>query len=113
MDVGCFINDIENSSLLKNYHTIDNATDLYELYEVTLSSVLDSHAALKKCVVIERPCALWYTEDIRIEKGKRKRLERLWRRNRLTIHRDMYVEQCKHVNNLLFDSNMKFYSNLQ
>ena len=96
VDVDCFINDTENSSLLKNYNTIDNATDLYELYDVTLSSVLDSHAPLK-CVVIERPSAPWYTEDIRIEKGKRRRLERLWRRNKLTINRDMYVEQCKLV----------------
>ena len=38
--------------------------------------------------------------------------ERLWRRNKLTINRDMYVEQCKHINSLLFDSKMKFYSNL-
>ena len=75
-------------------------------------SILDQHAPTKRRTITLRPAAPWYTNDIKVEKTKRRRLERQWRKTRLTIHRQLYVEQCTLVNNLICESKLKFYSSV-
>ena len=104
-----FNNDIKNSPLM-GYENIEDITDLVDLYENTLTSLLELHAPLKRRVVTLRPAAPWYSDQIRAEKVKRRRLERHWRANRLTVTRELYVNQCNLVNRLIHESKMKFYS---
>ena len=111
VDKECLRTDIKNSPLME-YDNVNNVTELAELYDNTLSSLLELHAPLKKRTVTLRPAAQWYTEEIRTEKVKRRRLERMWRANKLTINREMFVEQCNVVNRLIYKSKMKFYSTL-
>ena len=40
-------------------------------------SLLELHAPLKKRTIVVRPASPWYTDEIRTEKVKRRRLERL------------------------------------
>ena len=101
--------DIENSALM-NYETFDNASDLAVCYDHTLSALLEQHAPIKKRVETVRPIAPWYNDQIRKEKAKRRKLGRLWRKNKLTINRELFVEQCNRVNRLIFESRMKFYA---
>lgn len=91
-----FVNDIK-SSPLNNFTHINNIEDLLNLYEDTLMSILDQHAPTKRRTITLRPAAPWYTNDIKVEKTKRRRLERQWRKTRLTIHRQLYGEQCSLV----------------
>ena len=111
MDKERFKTDIENSPLM-NYNNIDNVTELTALYDNTLSSIFELHASPKKRIVTLRPASQWYTDEIRVEKVKRRRLDRLWRANRLTINREIYTEQCNVVNRLIYQSKMGFYSAL-
>ena len=74
--------------------------------------LLDKHAPLKNRIITLRPAAPWYTESIRVEKQKRRKLERLWRASGLAVHRQMYADQCNLVNKCIVDSKMDYYSGL-
>ena len=56
---------------------------LLHLYNSELSSVLDEHAPLKSRMVTIRPAAPWFSEEIKLERRVRRRLERRWRGTRL------------------------------
>ena len=92
-------------------HGLMDVQSLVNCYYETLRSLLDKHAPEKSRIVTIRPAAPWYSDIIRREKTKRRKLERTWRKNKLTIHREMYVEQCTHVNTLIHESKMQFYAN--
>ena len=53
-----------------------------------------------------------YTEKIKAEKTKRRRIERQWRKIRSTISRQLNVNQCYLVNYLIYESKMTFYSSV-
>ena len=76
-----------------------------------LKTLLEYHAPIKTRTVTIRPAAPWYSDDIRREKEKRSKLERLWRRNKLTINRENYVEQYIDVKKIT-DTRMKFHTNI-
>ena len=64
-----------------------------------LSSILDKHAPLRKRVITIRPRAPWYSEEIKEQKVICRRLERRWRRSRLTSDYQSYTEQRTVVKN--------------
>jgi len=66
---------------------------------------------LRRFITI-RPNAPWYSHDISIEKSKRRKLERRWRKTGLKSDRDLYVQQCNIVNAMLTRSKTEYYSNL-
>jgi len=107
-----FRNDIENSPLVRNYTNCHSITDLTGKYETTLRSILDSHAPLKKKIVTLRPVSPWYTEDIHQLKLTKRRLERRWRASRLQVDREIYTKHCQHVNTMMSNSKMTFYSSM-
>ena len=106
-----FLKDIRDSALFKQYEFKD-VSELHNCYEDTLRSLLDHHAPLLTRTVTLRPAAPWYNNDITREKVKRRKLERLWCKTQLTVHREMYVQQCVNVNKLIYDSKMLFYSDI-
>lgn len=77
-----------------------------------MSLLLERYAPSKKRVLTLRPSAPWYDDSIRKEKIKRRKLERCWRNSGLTIDRELFVNQCKRVNDLFLQSKMHYYSNL-
>ena len=102
---------IRNSPLM-NFEQINNTEELSNLYENTLSLLLEQHAPLKRRIITLRPAAPWYTEEITSQKAERRRLERKWRKTRTTAARQMYVDQCNRDNCLIYESKMKFYSSV-
>ena len=70
-------------------------------YNDVLSSILDIHALLGTKTVTLRPAAAWYSEEISSLKKHRRRLERRWRRTKLPADRQLFIDQCRTVNNLL------------
>ena len=112
IDIGKLREDIENSPLADPVSVSGDLDDLICQYNTVLSELLEKHAPLKKHMVTLRPAALWYTDAIRTEKRKRRKLERRWRASGLTVHREVYVNQCKLVNKCIFDAKMGYYSAL-
>ena len=64
-----------------------------------------------KGVITIRSAAPWYTEEIKTEKRKRRRIERQWRVTRSASDRENFVRQCHAVNNMS-SSKLNYYSRL-
>ena len=102
--------DIRSSSLY-NSPSLD-LSELCDQYDSVLSSILDKHAPLRKRVITIRPRAPWYSEEIKEQKVICRRLERRWRRSRLTSDYQSYTAQRTVVKNTIFKSKMDYYSSL-
>ena len=111
IDKTAFCDDIAKSPLM-TISDFMSTSELVDLYNKELSDILEQHAPLKKCIVTLRPAAPWYSDEIRKEKSKRRKLERKWRTTRLTIDRQIYAEQCNTVNSLISSSKKKYYSSI-
>ena len=74
---------------------------LIERYNTTLTSLLNDHAPIRKKAVTLRPANPWFTPEIQMEKVTRRRLERRWRKTRLTVDRELYTQQCAVVCKLI------------
>jgi hypothetical protein len=61
-------------------------------------------------VITLRPAAPWYTEELREAKHERRRRERKWRQTRLTVHHQLYKDQCRTVNRLLYSTKLSYFS---
>ena len=78
IDISEFFGQLEDTRLVRDAASFSLGELFYE-YNITLKSLLDSHAPLKTKTITHRPAALWYTEELRSEKKKRRALERRWR----------------------------------
>ena len=98
VNIELFKQDIGLSPLLS-----DSSSDLpglLHLYNSELSSILDKHAPLKSHMVTIRPAAPWFSEEIKLERRIRHRLERKWRRSGVPEDRIGFIEQNRIVNQL-------------
>ena len=88
--------DICIPEFIKNLMPILNDTDrpLNEL----VHAVVDKHAPVQRKSITLRPNAQWYSDELRHAKHARRRAEKVWRRTKLTVHRQLFREQCKAVN---------------
>ena len=110
IDADSLRQDIKDSALYKSPTT--ELSDLCAQYDSVLSSILNKHAPLRTRSISLRPRAPWYTDDIRENKTKRRNLERRWRRSKLMIDRELYINQCNVVKKLIFEAKMNYYSKL-
>ena len=94
-----FREDIINSALMESDAL--SLDDLIGQYNTTLTSLLNDYAPIRKKVVTLRPANPWLTPEIQKEKVTRRRLERRWRRTRLTVDRELYTQQCAVVCKLI------------
>ena len=105
-----FNEDLRKSNvLLSSYHEL---SPLIEQYERTLKETLDKYAPLKRRTVTLRPLATWYHEGIRVAKRKRRKLERRWRTSGLCVDKQLYVEQCQVVNDMVKEAKTLHYSSI-
>ena len=99
---------IEASTLCLDPAT--SATSLLDQYDDTMSALLDKQAPLETRTITVRPKVPWCNGDIKIAKQKRRQLERRWRQSRLTIHLDIFKEQKRHVNTLIYSAKSSYYT---
>ncbi len=88
-------------------------SDVYnavDSYNTTLSKLIDQHAPMKERTVTIRPSAPWYTDEIKIAKQLRRKLERKWRLSKLVIDRELYMNQCKRVTTKIDEARRKHYN---
>jgi trehalose/maltose hydrolase-like predicted phosphorylase len=81
IDTAAFSNDIRLSHLYSS--PACTLSSYLDQFNSTLTSVLDKHAPLKNVSVNQRTHKPFITEEIRHEKGKRSKLETIFRRTRL------------------------------
>ena len=74
-----------------------------------MRKLLDKHAPLKTTQVVERPMNHWINDDILSLKIIRHKNESLWRRTRLIIHNDLYMESCMAVNKAISESKSQIF----
>ena len=111
IDISQFREDLASCPLLKPGCSRDLSTSVHQ-YDSVLTALLDKHAPLRKRVLILRPNAAWYTNEIREEKTKRRKLERRWRASQLAVDRQFFVDQCKLVNKCIVDAKVAYYSGI-
>ena len=100
--------DIEASTLCLDPAT--SAASLLEQYDTTLSALLGKHAPVQTRTITVRPKVPWFSGEIKMAKQKRRQLERKWRQSRLTIYRDLFKEQRRHVNQLISSAKSTYYT---
>ncbi len=83
--------------------------DLVQAYNSGLQAVLDRHAPLCTKTITLRPNTLWYTDELREAKHEKRQRERKWRSTQLTVHKDLYKEQCSIVNKLLHAAKQSYF----
>jgi hypothetical protein len=83
---------------------------LANIYEDGLKRVLDRQAPLVTRRVRIRPSAPWLTSQVRDARRKRRRAERLWKKTKLTIHRDMFVDARNKASHSVFLAKRDYYS---
>jgi hypothetical protein len=76
-----------------------------------LAACLDRHAPLLEYKPRDRKSEVWMTPDILVARSKRRSLEKQFHRTKLTIHKEMYVNQVKKVNVRIKQAKCKFYTN--
>ena len=86
--------------------------ELVQRYDSNLSEALDKVAPLHTRTIVHRTQSEWYNDEIRVEKQKRRRAERRWRKSGLQIHRNLYVQQKENVDRLIETAKVAYYRSL-
>ena len=109
IDISDLRNDLKSTLAELDFASKD-VESCVESYNLSLSNILDKHAPTQTRTVRLRPNSPWFNDDIRLEKQKRRRLERKWRRTTLEVDLQMYCEQKNTVNRLIDQTKIKYYS---
>lgn len=102
--------DIKQSDLCTQVCT-DSLDDMVSQYNNTLGKICDHHAPLKTRTLVIRPQCEWYTSEVRAAKQDRRKVERLWRKTGLTVHREIYLHARNRVNDVIKSAKTDFYQN--
>ena len=110
IDYSRFREEIKDLKLMHD-NTL-SLNNLVERHNTKLASLLNSHAPVRNKVVTLRPKSPWFTPEIKDQKAKLRRLERRWRKSRLTVDREIYTQQCAVVHRLIRESKAIHYTDL-
>ena len=108
IDVGAFKEDIVVSSMLQT--TQGGVDGLVSAFTEGLTSLIDKHAPLRTKTINQRPDCPWYTDELHEAKHLRRKLERRWQKNRLTVNHQIYRDQSVVVNKLIKQTRIAYYS---
>ena len=108
IDVDSFKSDIKNSELYTE--PANHIDDKVEQYNHVLKHILDKHAPEKTKKFADRDNRPWMCDKISNAKKRRRRLERRWRRTKLTVHRQAYEEERNKVQNIIEEEKAQYYN---
>ena len=104
-----FSTDIENSDLYTSQERL--LEESVTQYNDVLGDLLEKHAPLKTKWLTIRLAASWVNDDILSARKERRRMERRWRLSRLTVDREIFMDQRDIVKKMLYTANSEFYAN--
>jgi len=99
------------SSLLLKQPLLSSASDLYDQYHSTLSSILDKHAPMCK-KTIKRVSEKWLSVEFFKAKHLKRHYERVWRRSKSILDRSKFRRQVNKCNDIINKSKSKTYYDL-
>ena len=90
--------------MLNSVQQLANTKDLnvpVEDYNTALNNVYSTRYPLQTRWVNHRPRAAWFNQDLRVAKREKRRLERMFRKTHLIVHRQLFMEACARYNRIL------------
>jgi len=105
LDIGLFIADLQESSLLTEPRT----PDLHIEYDRVLTELLDSHAPVVTRTITVRRNAPWFNEHLHTAKLEKRQCERRWLSTNLEVHRQIFRHQCDTYYRLLSEAKVTYY----
>ena len=110
IDHASFSNDIRNSSLF--HSPASTLTTYLDQFNSTLTSILDKHAPLKTITCNQKTHKPFITEEIRLQKAKRSKLETIFRRTRQPADLLNLKTQSKHLAKLITSARRSHFKTL-
>jgi hypothetical protein len=107
IDPDAFLADIRELPLLVS--PSDSLDGLVQQYNDGLRSVLDKHAPLRLKKVVLRPTVPWWSIEINREKRKVRRAERVWRKRKLAVFFEIYINRLAEFSTLLQRIKTEFF----
>ncbi|CAM4308004.1 unnamed protein product [Leuciscus chuanchicus] len=89
-----------------------SVTKSVDLYNSSLSSLLDHHAPVKSRTVTFTRSAPWYTRELRLQRRTGRVLERCFKDSGLAVYKLAYREHQKAYSKSLSDTRSRFYSHI-
>ena len=80
--------------------------ELVATYNNNLTMCLDTHAPWRSVRTRNNIPQAWYDADIADARERRRKLENLWRRTKLEVHRQLYVNSCDECSALIMGRKM-------
>ncbi len=106
------IKNIDVPSPADELAIFSSKSELVSYYNDGLTTILDDFAPVKIRTVSFVHSAPWFTPELRELKTKGHRLELLYVRSGLTVHKEMYAEHIQNCKNALFKAKSDYYSNI-
>ena len=114
VDMERFNDDLASSILCTvNYSGVHSPASLEKFvknYESTLSNLIDHHAPIKTKTVRSRPQVPWYNEEIAVTKKQGRKVEKIWRRSKLTSDHSLFKAKRNHATFLINKARKAFYA---
>jgi hypothetical protein len=111
IDMNDFESDLQSSSL-NGIFSSSTTEDAVHIYNRELSALLDKHAPVITKTVFIHPDTPWYNEQIDEAKKERRAAEQTWRKSKLTVHREIFIEKKENVNQLIKSAKETHYSDM-
>ena len=110
LDATIVANDLtERLNVHMTNSTSSDTNQLATLYESCANEVLNIHAPQVDKPVKNRRQHPWYNDAIHLERRKRRRLERRWRKTRALEDRQAYANQSKHVVDVIRQAKQAYF----
>ena len=84
--------------------------ELAHAYTTGIKADVDQNAPVQRKSVTLIPNAQRYSDQLRHAKHARRRAEKVWRRTKLTVHRQLFREQCNAINKLMISAKKILFS---
>lgn len=79
------------------------------MYNSTLTSIYYTVAPVQTRWINHRPWAPWYSDELRKPKQMKRKMERSFRKSKLTFDKELFVDACERYNSLLETTKTTFY----
>ncbi|GFR92314.1 RNA-directed DNA polymerase from mobile element jockey [Elysia marginata] len=96
--------DIRASKIEESVMQATSMSDKINIFNNTISAIVNKHAPLVKRNIVLRPNIRWYSDDIREAKKRQRTAKKNWRKTRLEIHRQLFKKARNHTNRLIVKS---------
>jgi len=99
----------EMLSTRQNLCLPNDTINAYNVFNETVTKVLDMHAPLKEKTITIRPKVPWYNSDIADARREKRKAERKWRATGLEVHREIFKTLRNKLSHTIRSTKANFY----